>query len=87
MKMRAPKSPFKIFCGLLSGCYYPVSKEAWFQSRASSFGICGGPSGTGSTFPLCTSVSFWQYHSTNPLLIFHSSFVDTVILAIDSITK
>jgi len=86
MKMRAPKSPFKIFCGVLLGCHYSVSKETWFQSRASLFGICGGQSGTGSTFPLRTSVSPWQYNSVSPLLLFHSPVIDTVILALVSIT-
>ena len=86
MKMRAPKSPFKIFYGVLLGCHYPVSEEAWFQSRISLFGICGRQSGTGSTFPLRTSVSPRQHHSTHLLLLFYSSVMDTVILAMDSIT-
>jgi len=85
--MRAPKSPFKVFCVVLSVCHFPVFKETWFQSRTSLFGICGGQSGTGSTFPLHTSVSPWRYHSTNLLLMFHSSVVDTVIFAIDIVTK
>jgi hypothetical protein len=45
--------------------YWPLTAEVRAESQATSHGICGGQSGTGTGFSLRTLVFFCQYYSTN----------------------
>ena len=39
------------------------------KSQASSYKVCGGPSATGRGYSPSNVISFYRYHSTNPLSI------------------
>jgi hypothetical protein len=46
-------------------CRQPLTAEVWVRSRAGPCRICGGRSGTGTSFSPSISVLPCQYHSTN----------------------
>jgi hypothetical protein len=49
----------------------PLTAEVWVHASVSSCEICGGQSGTRTSFSLSSSIYPCQYHSTIPLHTHH----------------
>jgi hypothetical protein len=68
---------------------WPLTMEAQVQSEASPHEICGGQSGTRTSFSSSTSVFFCHYHSTNAsyALIYLSLMLYCIIIHLPSIMR
>jgi hypothetical protein len=67
--------------------HWPLTTEAWVHTPVSPCGICGGQSGTGTGFPLSSSVFPCQFHSTIDLHANISSGAWTICLLLARIQR